>query len=83
MLDPVLQAKTVLAGVKALVVVLNRVLVVFIACVQKIFFLGHLIVADPSISHLFENRNNGSTRLQCSLYRFNFRAIHHKLADFY
>jgi len=65
-LDTVLQAKTVLAGVKALVVVLNRVLVVFIACVQKIFFLGHLIVADPSISHLFENRNKSTYNRQKS-----------------
>jgi hypothetical protein len=56
-LDAVLQARTVVAGVKASVVVLNRVLVAFIACVQKIFFLGHLTVADPSISHFFENRN--------------------------
>jgi len=38
--DTVLQARTVLAGVKAFVVVLNRVLLAFIACVQKIFFLG-------------------------------------------
>jgi hypothetical protein len=55
--DTVLQARTVLAGVKAFVVVLNRVLLAFIACVQKNFFLGHLTVADPSISHFFENRN--------------------------
>jgi len=58
--DTVLQARTVLAGVKAFVVVLNRVLLAFIACVQKIFFLGHLTVADLSISHFFENRNNTS-----------------------
>jgi hypothetical protein len=54
---PVLQTRTVLAGVKAFVVVLNRVLVAVIACAPKNFFLGHLTVADPSISHYFENRN--------------------------
>jgi len=58
MLGTVLWAKTVLAGVKASAVVLNRVLVAFIVCVQKIFFSWAPDFVDPSVSRNFENRNN-------------------------
>jgi hypothetical protein len=57
MLGTVLWAKTVLAGVKASAVVLNRVLVAFIVCVQKIFFSWAPDFVDPSVSRNFENRN--------------------------
>ena len=61
MLDTVLQAKTVLAGVKTLALVLNRVLVACIAAACNFFFLGHLghmTSLIHHISHHFENRNN-------------------------
>jgi hypothetical protein len=60
-LDTVLQAKTVLAGVKTLALVLNRVLVACIAAACNFFFLGHLghmTSLIHHISHHFENRNN-------------------------
>ena len=57
MLGTVLWAKKVLAGVKASAVVLNRVLVAFIMCVQKIFFSWAPDFVDPSVSCNFENRN--------------------------
>jgi hypothetical protein len=58
MLGTVLWAKTVLAGVKASAVVLNRVLVAFIVCVQKIFFSWAPDFVDPSVSRNFENKNS-------------------------
>ena len=54
MLGTVLWAKTVLAGVKASAVVLNRVLVAFIVCVQKIFFSWAPDFVDPSVSRNFD-----------------------------
>ena len=60
MLDTVLQAKTVLTGVKTLALVLNRVLVACIAAACNFFFLGHLghmTSLIHHISHHFENRN--------------------------
>jgi len=60
-LDTVLQAKTVLAGVKTLALVLNRVLVACIAAACNFFFLGHLghmTSLIHQISQNFKNCNN-------------------------
>ena len=68
-----MQAKTVLAGVKTLALVLNRVLVACIAAVCNFFFLGHLghmTSLIHHISHHFENRNNVKTAWQ---YYYDFQ----------
>ena len=69
MLDTVLQAKTVLAGVKTLALVLNRVLVACIAAACNFFFLGHLGHMTSLIHHISHHFENCNKQLQHFLLR--------------